>query len=80
MQVFQMFLQVLAFLITNRAQIIEIITGIEALIPDAPGSEKAAAAKAAIAKGLNVESAVETAWPMIQPIFDLLVASAKGKK
>lgn len=76
----QLFLQVLAFLITNRAQIVELIKGIESLIPDAPGSEKCAAVKGAIAQTLSIEQKIDAAWPMVQPIFNLLVSEVKGAK
>ncbi len=72
------FLQVFAFIITNRAQIIEIIKGIEELIPDAPGNEKAAAVKNVIATSLAVGDEIDTAWTMVSPIFNRLVASVKA--
>ena len=72
------FLQVFAFIITNRAQIIEIIKGIEELIPDAPGNEKAAAVKNVIATSLAVGDEIDTAWTMVSPIFNRLVALVKA--
>jgi|JI10StandDraft_1071094.scaffolds.fasta_scaffold1803366_2 hypothetical protein len=72
------FLQVFAFIITNRAQMIEIIKGIEELIPDAPGNEKAAAVKNVIATSLAVGDEIDTAWTMVSPIFNRLVASVKA--
>lgn len=76
----QVFLTVLTFIIQNRADIIEIIKSIEALIPDAPGNEKAAAVKEVIGKAIGTEQQLETAWPLVQPIFNLLVASVKTPK
>lgn len=76
----QIFLQVLAFIVTNRAQIIDLIKHIEALIPDAPGNEKASAVKVTLGKLLGQEQQLDTVWPMVQPIFNLLVAQVKGPK
>lgn len=77
---FTVILQVLSFLIAHKEQIKELILSIEALIPDAQGSEKAAAVKAFIANALNVEAQIETVWPMISPIFNLIVGLVKGSK
>ena len=76
----QVFLQILAFLIANRDQIIDIIKAIEAMIPDAPGTEKAAVLKNAVGEVLGTARLLDTAWPMVQPVLNLLVASVKAPK
>ncbi len=75
----QILLQVLAFLVANRSEIIEIIKSIEELIPDAPGQQKSSAVRDLVANALGVGDSIEKAWPTVQPIFNLLVSAVKGK-
>ncbi|MFZ6773017.1 hypothetical protein ACO0LB_09925 [Undibacterium sp. SXout7W] len=77
MNTFMIFLQLLTWLEQNKDTIKKIVLQIEALIPDAPGNQKAAAVRGAIASAMNIESGIEQAWPLIQPIFNLIVASVK---
>ena len=72
--------QIIAFLVSNKAQIKELILSIEALIPDAPGSSKASAVKEFIGTALNISDQIEAVWPVVLPIFNLLVGIVKGPK
>jgi len=73
-------LKVLSFLVSNRASIVQVITDIEGLIPDAPGATKAAAVKSFVSASLNIEGQIEQVWPLIGPIFNTLVAAVKPAK
>ena len=78
MQALSIVIQVLSFFATNREAIKQIILDIEALIPDAPGATKAAQVKAFIATAMGIETQVESAWPLISPIFNLFVGWVKS--
>lgn len=73
-------LQILTFLVSNRASLVQVITELEALIPDVPGATKAAAVKNFIAASLGIEAQIEQVWPLISPIFNALVAAVKLAK
>lgn len=77
---FTIILQVISFLVANKEQIKEVILSIEALIPDTPGSAKAGAVKAFIGTALGIEAQIEAVWPLVSPIFNLLVGSVKASK
>ena len=79
-QIVTLALSIISFLVSNKSQIVQVITEIELLIPDAPGSTKAAAVKSFIATSLGVEAQVEQAWPLVGPIFNALVALVKAPK
>ena len=79
-QIVTLALSIISFLVSNKSQIVQVITEIELLIPDAPGSTKAAAVKSFIATSLGVEAQVEQAWPLVGPIFNALVALVKTPK
>lgn len=69
--------QVISYLAANKDTIKQSIMDIEALIPSAPGNDKASALKGFIAGAVGVEAQIEAAWPFIAPIFNLFVASIK---
>lgn len=73
----QAFLMVLGFLVSNRATIVDMIKHVEELIPDAPGGSKAALVKGWISSAMGAEANLEAVWPMVGPLFNLLVASVK---
>lgn len=77
---FALVLQVIGFLATNKDTIKMIIAGIEEMIPDAPGSSKAGAVKGFIGEALGVGDKIDAVWPMVQPLFNLVVAMVKGPK
>lgn len=72
-------MQIFSFLAENKAAIITLIQTLEQLLADAPGSAKAQAVKDFIAKAMGMEAQMETAWPFVAPIFNLLVATVKVK-
>jgi hypothetical protein len=72
-------MQVIGFLVENKDQIKQVVQSIEKLIPDAPGSDKAASVRAFIGKALDVEAQIEAAWPLVAPFFNLFVSVVKGK-
>ena len=74
------FFQIVSFLLANRAQIKQLILDIQGLIPDAPGADKAAAVRHFIGAALNISDQIESAWPMVAPIFNLFVADTKAGK
>ena len=76
-QVAALFLQVVTFFVQNKAQIIQLIQNIEALIPDVPGDTKATQVKNFIATSLGIEAQIESVWPAVSPIFNLIVAAVK---
>lgn len=73
-------LSIISFLVSNKAAIVQAVTEIELLIPDAPGATKAAAVKGFIASGLSIENEIEQAWPFVAPLFNAFVAIVKGPK
>lgn len=75
---FALVFQVVAFLINNKTAIRELILSIESLIPDAPGASKAGAVKSFIGQALNIGDTIDAAWPVVSPIFNLLVAQVKA--
>lgn len=77
MQYFLVAIQIFNWFIEHREELIKLIKGIESLIPDAPGNEKAAAVRNVIATALGVEATIEKAWPMVAPIFNLFVKDVK---
>lgn len=74
------FFQIVSFLFANRAEIKKLIIDIEGLIPDVPGSDKAAAVRGFIGAALNITDQIESAWPMVAPIFNLFVKDTKAGK
>lgn len=77
---FSLALQVLQFLLAHKDDIKSIITTVEGLIPDSPGSTKAAAVKQYIGVAMNVEAQLESAWPLVSPFFNAVVAAVKAPK
>lgn len=73
-------LQIIAFLFSNKETIKQIVIGLEDLAGDLPGSQKAQAVKDFIAAGLNVADKLEQSWPLVAPIFNVIVSAIKGKK
>lgn len=71
------FLQIVSFLVQNRAQIKQLILDIQNLIPDAPGADKAGLVKSFIAASLQVEGQIESAWPFVAPLFNAFVSDTK---
>lgn len=76
---FSVLAQVLGFLIANKETFRQIISGIEELAPDAPGTAKAGAVRGIIGDALNIAKEIEAVWPLVLPIFNLFVARTKGK-
>lgn len=72
-------LQILTFIFSNKDTIKQIVLGLEQLAGDLPGSQKAQAVKDFIATSLNIVGQVEGAWPMVAPIFNVIVAAFKAK-
>jgi hypothetical protein len=70
---------ILSYLASNKDLIKQAIVDIQNLIPDAPGNDKAAAVKGFIASALNIESQIESVWPLVAPVFNAFVAVVKGK-
>ena len=79
-QVVTLALSILSFLVSNKSQIVQVITEIELLIPDAPGATKAAAVESFIAASLGAEAQIEQAWPLVGPLFNALVSLVKPPK
>lgn len=79
-QAVQIALAVLSFLVENRDTIRKLVLDVEALIPDAPGASKAASVKQFIAASISAGDQLDAAWPLISPVFNLLVAAVKGTK
>lgn len=71
--------QVLGFIAENKDVIRSVILNIEALVPDAAGASKAAAVKQFIGTSLAIGDQIDAAWPVITPIFNLLVGVVKCK-
>jgi uncharacterized BrkB/YihY/UPF0761 family membrane protein len=71
-------LQIFTFLASHKDALKQTVLDIETLIPDAPGSVKAAQFKAFIASALGIESQIEAVWPMAAGVFNLFVAKVKG--
>jgi hypothetical protein len=72
-------IQLLTFLVDHKDEIKSIVLQIQTLIPDAPGTEKAAIVKSFISKALGIEATIESVWPMVAPVFNLIVAAVKAK-
>jgi hypothetical protein len=70
-------LQIIAYLVSNREQIKDLILALESLAEKAVGPEKGAAIKGFIASAMGIESQIEAAWPMVAPFFNLFVKSIK---
>jgi hypothetical protein len=77
-QVISIVFQIITFLATHKDQIKQLILDIEALMPDAAGSEKATQVKTFIAAALSIEAQVEQAWSFVGPIFNRFVAATKS--
>ena len=75
---FTLIFQIFSFLVAHKDDIKDLILGIEAMIPDAPGASKAASVKEFIGNALGVGDKIEAAWPVVLPVFNLLVATVKG--
>jgi hypothetical protein len=74
---FLMIFQVIGFLAEHKADIKKMILAIEALIPEAPGSEKAATVRRFIGSALAMDDKIDALWPAVAPIFNLFVAMTK---
>lgn len=77
MQYFLIAMQILRWIVDHRDDLVDMIKTIESLIPDTPGSEKAAAVRNAIGTALSIEAQIDKAWPLVAPIFNLLVKNVK---
>lgn len=73
-------IQVFTFLATNRNQIKELILAIESLLPEAPGTSKAASVKQFIAAALGITDQIEAVWPAVAPLFNAFVSLIKAPK
>lgn len=76
---FSVLAQVLGFLIANKETFRQIISGIEELAPDAPGAAKAGAVRGIIGDALNIAKEIDAVWPLVLPVFNLLVSSVKSR-
>lgn len=76
---FSVLAQVISFIIANKDVFRQIISGIEELVPEAPGATKAAAVRRIIGDALNIAGEIEAVWPLVLPILNLFVARTKGK-
>lgn len=74
---FSIAIQIIGYIVENKDTIKGLIFSIQSLIPDAAGGDKANAVKSFIGKALNIEGQLESAWPMVAPIFNLFVAAVK---
>ena len=75
----QAFITVLAFLASTKDTIKQVVLHLQELLGSGTGSTKAAMFKNWLGVAMNAGDQVEAAWPMIQPIFNMFVAVAKGK-
>jgi hypothetical protein len=80
LQIASAILAIINFLSQNKEQVKQLILSIENLVPDAPGSEKAAQVRNFISASLNIEDQFEKAWALTAPIFNHLVAATKSPK
>lgn len=78
MQYLLVAMQIIGWFIEHKDELVKLIKGVESLIPDAPGNEKAAAVRNVIATALSIESTIDKAWPMVAPIFNLFVKDVKS--
>lgn len=76
---FSVLAQVLGFLIANKETFRQIISGIEELAPDAPGTAKAGAVRGIVGDALNIAKEIDAVWPLVLPVFNLLVSSVKSR-
>lgn len=76
---FSVLAQVLGFLIANKETFRQIISGIEELAPDAHGTAKAGAVRGIIGDALNIAKEIDAVWPLVLPVFNLLVSSVKSR-
>ena len=65
----QAFLTVLAFLVTNKDTIKQVVLLIQELLGSGTGSAKADMFKAWLGVAMNAEAQVEAAWPLVGPIL-----------
>lgn len=72
-------LQVVTYLLQHRKELAELILSIEAMFGDEPGASKAGMVRQFIGAALDIVDKIESAWPLISPIFNLFVAKVKGK-
>lgn len=74
-------LSIIGFLITNAAQIRQLVVGIQDAVGDIlPGEDKATAVKDFIGKALDITDRMDAAWAVARPIFDLFVRAWKTAK
>lgn len=73
----QQLLAVIIYIVTNKELIKQLVLQIENLIPDAPGTTKAGMFKHWIATAMNIENEIEQVWPLVKPVFDVVVAGVK---
>lgn len=76
-------LQVLSFLAANKEDIKQLILSLETLTIDGltvAGSSKAEVVKGYISVASGLIAEVEAVWPVIQPVFNGIVAAVKGTK
>lgn len=76
---FSVLAQVLGFLIANKETFRQIISGIEELAPDAHGTAKAGAVRGIVGDALNIAKEIDAVWPLVLPVFNLLVSSVKSR-
>lgn len=76
---FSILAQVISFIIANKDVFRQIIGGIEELVPDAPGTSKAGAVRRIIGDALNIAGEIEAVWPLVLPVFNLLVSAVKSR-
>lgn len=79
-QIISAFLQIVAYLASNRDQIKQLILDLEALMPGAMGADKANIVKGFIGTALGIEAQLEQAWVFVAPIFNHFVSATKPSK
>lgn len=77
MNAFQIALQIISFIRENQALLKALVLDIEGLIPNTPGNTKATAVRTAIGIFMGIEAQIETAWPMVAPIFNIFIGDVK---
>lgn len=75
--IFKAIVQIILFIVAERAQIKAAVKGIQTLLPDADGTTKAAQLNAFIGHALGVTDQIERVAEVVQPLINPIVAEAK---